>query len=364
MPSPQSPRHLDGTGEHVVAAHHLSPDGQSHPDGTQTHALAPTPNLTSTPTSLRAAASRRKRRRHRALAEELAAPYDGVVTLRMLLDAGLSRGQIARLIDRGTWHRAGCHTLAITSSVPQGAGLWWRALWESGRHAVLDGPTALLAAGLRGWTEQLIHVSVPNNAHIRAVPGVRHHRLRDLGPILDSELRRTRPEVAAVRSAQWAGSDAQAATLLAMTIQQRLTSTAALLARWRAVGYSARRDLIDPVVGDLCDGAQSLGELDFTRLCRERGLPAPDRQVVRVGAAGRVYLDAYWADAGLHVEIQGAHYYQGDHLIADALRANELGISGVSTITLQIPVLGLRVCPDKFLDQVARALEVGRRAAS
>ena len=32
------------------------------------------------------------------------------------------------------------------------------------------------------------------------------------------------------------------------------------------------------------------------------------------------------------------------------------GCGGVARVTLQIPVLGLRVCPQRFLDQVARAL--------
>ena len=41
----------------------------------------------------------------------------------------------------------------------------------------------------------------------------------------------------------------------------------------------------------MADGAHALVELDFARLCRARGIPAPTRQAVRHGPRGRIYLD-------------------------------------------------------------------------
>lgn len=306
----------------------------------------------------RGAAQIERARRH-ALALELAEPYDGVVTFAMLLRAGLTRGQIDGHVARGAWHKVGRHTLAITGSELLRRAPWWRALWESGRDAALDGVTALLAAGLTGWTEAHVHVTVPNNANVRPVPGVVHHRIRERAPVVAGTLRRVRPEVAVVRAAQWAASDRAAATLLAMAIQQRLTSKAALLARWRSVGYSARRPLLDAVIKDLCSGAESLGELDFAAMCRRRGLPEPDRQVVCAGERGRVYLDVYWKAYGVRVEINGVQHYEGLGSVDDALRSNDLTIKGVGAIALTIPVIGLRVAPERFLDQVSRALVAG-----
>lgn len=315
------------------------------------------------PRALRAATSRTERDRRQSLASRLAEPHDGVITLRMLLDAGLTRGQIQSQVERGAWRRVGRHTVTI-DGVPQGRALWWTALWESGERSVLDGPTALLAAGLQGWTERDIHVAVPNDARVRARPGIRHHRLQEVGPTLAvGGLRRTRPDVAVVRAAQWAASDRQAATLLAMCVQQRLTTPAALQEQWDTIGYSVRRELIDSVIRDACDGAHSLGEIDFARLCRSRGLPEPDRQVLRVGERGAVFLDVLWEEQGVHVEVQGAHHYEASTIVADALRANDLDIEHAGLVTLQVPVLGLRVCPERFLDQVERALRVGRRTA-
>lgn len=312
----------------------------------------------------RAAASRLERARRHGIARALAADHGGVVTRAMLLAAGLTRGQIQVEIEHGVWVPAGRHVLCVTSTEPAGTGMWWCALWESGTRSVLDGATALLAAGLTGWSENVVHVTVPNTAHVRRLPGVRHHHLREAGEVVASGLRRTKPHVAVIRAAQWAVSDRQAATIVAMTVQQRLTTPQALLLRWESVSYSARRKVLDGVVRDVCDGAHSLGELDFAGECRRRGLPVPSRQVMRTGPRGRVYLDVFWDEAGVHVEIQGAQHFQGTAQIDDALRLNDVGLSRRDLVTLQIPVLGLRTCPDVFMDQVAHALRVaGRRTA-
>lgn len=311
----------------------------------------------------RRARARRARVRRHEIARALAEPYDGVLTRRMLLAAGVTPEQIRAEVEAGAWHKAGWHTLAVSSMTPQGRGLWWRALWESRSGAVLDGVTSLLASGLTGWNDPVIHVSVPHGPRLRPIEGVVHHHPRVIGPTLGGGLARTASEVATIRAATWAVSDRQAATLVAMAVQQRLVAPAVLLERWRGVGRHSRRVLLDGVVADVCDGAHSLGELDFARLCRDHGLPAPERQAVRSGVHGRVYLDAWWDTRGVHVEIQGAQHYAGLTPVDDALRANDLRLRRVLT-SIEVPVLGLRLCPEKFMAQVAHALELGRRGAA
>lgn len=321
----------------------------------------PTPRSTR---AERAAASRAERDRRQRLADALALPHDGLVTRAMLQNVGLTRGQVRSEVERGAWRAVGHHTISVSGAEPTGRGRWWWALWESGRHAALDGVTALLAAGLQGWTENTIHVSVPNGASVRRLEGVRHHRPRTMGRVIDAALRRTAPEVAAIRAAQWASTDRAAVTLLAMVVQQRILLPATLLETWSGVRTTVRRRLLDAVIKDVCDGAHSLNELDFAALCCERGLPEPTRQAVRSGPHGRVYLDVLWEGLGVHVEIQGAHHGQGLNGVDDALRTNALQLRKTVKISLQIPVLGLRLNPDAFLDQVACALaSVGRPAA-
>lgn len=312
-------------------------------------------------TRVGAPASRERQLWRQAVGRRLAADHGGVVRRADLLAEGLTDHDVRVELARGVWHRVGRHTISVEGPEPAGEGKMWRALWESGPRSVLDGVSALQAAGLKHWQADLVEVSVPRNATIRSLPGVRHHVLRDLGPVIMVGLRRTKPEVATLRAAEWAVTDRQAATLIAMAVQQRLVSTSHLLERWESTRLSARRALLTPVIRDICDGAHSINELDVGAACRARGLPEPSRQEVRTGARGRVYLDLFWDEEGVHVEIQGAHHFVGLKVVDDSLRLNGLAIRRAATISLQIPVLGWRLHPDQFLDQIQDALEEGRR---
>lgn len=263
----------------------------------------------------------------------------------------------------GRWAKAGRHTVIAGSGPVQGEGLLWQAVWESGSGAVLDGAAALLAVGLKGFDPDVIDVSVPAGTQPRRLVGVRVRRRRRMPPVVSGGgLPRVRREWATLHAAQWARTDRAAALLVCLPVQQRLVEPGRLLAAWEATIYSPRRALLDQVVRDVCDGAQSLGELDFARRCRERGLPEPDRQVVRRGPGGRVYLDVEFTDVGLVVEIDGGHHAQALNPVDDALRQNEVTLD--RRMVLRIPVLGLRLAPDAFMDQVVRAHHLARTRAA
>ena len=116
----------------------------------------------------------------------------------------------------------------------------------------------------------------------------------------------------------------------------------------------ARRLLITEVITDLLDGVRSLGEREFGQLCRERGLPEPSRQVVRSGKDGRHYLDVMWEPWGVVVEIDGIQHSWAANVVADALRQNTVTLG--NALVLRLPLLGLRVAPDDFFDQIVAAL--------
>lgn len=294
------------------------------------------------------------------VAASIADLHGGVAKRTDLLAAGITTDLIRAQIAAGRWHRLGVHTIGITAERSV-TGQCWRAVWESGTGAVIDGVTALHAAGLIGWTEDVIHISVPGNSRVHRQPGVVIHRPRDVRAIHTTGIPRVQTEVAVIRAAQWARSDRAAATLLAMTVQQRLAHPDRVLHVWRGVRRSPRRAFLEAVISDVCRGAQSLGELDFALLCRARGLPEPTRQAVRRGPRGRVYLDVLWADIGLHVEIDGAQHTRGLAPVEDALRQNHLAIDG--QMTLRVPVLGLRLQPNAFMDQVVAAHTAASRRA-
>ncbi|WP_238146884.1 hypothetical protein [Ornithinimicrobium murale] len=165
-------------------------------------------------------------------------------------------------------------------------------------------------------------------------------------------------EAATLNAAQWAVSDRQAALLLVMPVQQRLTTGDRLLVEWTARRRVARAEFISSILRDVTAGAEALGELDFARLCREHAVPEPTRQVVREGLKGRIFLDVQWEDYRAGVEIDGGQHGMGLKRVEDALRDNELLLA--KNPMLRIPIVGLRTHQEEFLDQVRRLLESRR----
>jgi very-short-patch-repair endonuclease len=294
---------------------------------------------------------------------ELAAVQDGVVSRRQLRLVGIDHDDIRREVESGRWVARGTQTIGLHRGVPSVLARRWSAIWETGAAiGVLDGVSALQHAGLTGYQDDEVHLSVVHNHNTRPLPGVRIHKVirRIAGEVVTVGVPRTRPEVAAIRAAHWARSNRQAALLLIMPVQQRLTTPVRLVAAQRLIRGRTRRALIRNVVRDIAFGVQSLGELDFAALCRARGLPEPMRQVVRQGPRGRIYLDVRWDDHGLVVEIDGVHHGLGLNPTDDNLRQNSRTLAGDRV--LRIDVVGLRLETDLFMDQVQMGLRLTRAA--
>jgi hypothetical protein len=109
---------------------------------------------------------------------------------------------------------------------------------------------------------------------------------------------------------------------------------------------------------DIAQGAQALSEIDFTRLCRSRGLPPPARQRIRIEPSGRRrYLDAEWDlpdGRRLIVEVDGALHLAVGRWWDDQLRQNELAIA--RDVVLRYPSVVVRNEPDIVADQLRRCL--------
>lgn len=289
------------------------------------------------------------------IAHALAAESDGVLTRQLLREIGLTRWDVRRELRNRRWVAVGAKCMVLHTGPRTVRADWRIAVHEVGGHCALDGVTALIAAGLRDVHTHPIHLSVPRGARPDRHPGTVVHetRRRRDDDVLVNDIRRVRPAVAAVRAALWAPSDRRAALMLVMPVQQRLVTAAAIGEHVAAIRRDRRRRLLNLVAGDLMDGVRALGELDFARLCRASGVPRPHRQAVRTGRRGRVYLDAHWEDCNLTAEVEGVHHGEGETQIDDALRQNALTIQG--SRVLRIPLLGLRVAPRQFMEQVRQA---------
>ena len=279
-----------------------------------------------------------------------------MVRLPQLYALGLTRADVRAELRGRRWQRVGSQSIVLHNGPLSPETMRVVAVFNTGADAALDGVSALIEAGLQNFDESVVHVSVSKGTRYRRSHGVRIHETRRRRPddVLDHAVPRVGVPVAAVRAALWARSNRQAALILAMTVQQRLATLQAITEAFASIRRDRRRRFIARVLRDLDQGAQSMGELDFLDLCRRRNLPMPSRQVRRRLPSGRVYLDVYWDQFGVVLEIEGAHHLLAGVAIDDSLRQNELTIQ--HDRVLRIPVLGLHVAADELFDQLERLL--------
>lgn len=289
-------------------------------------------------------------------ARATAAEQGGVISLIQLRELGVTRHQVRAQVAARRWQRVHSQVVAVHTGPLGDLGALWAAVLEGGPQAYLDGASALIAEGLTGFTWDVVRVSVPMASRARSASGLLVVRTRRYDPrvVVRSGVPRARPDVAAVHAALWARSDKQAALLLTMPVQQRLTTAERIGQSLLSVHRDKRRRLLHATVLDLLDGVRSISEAEFSAECRRRGLPKPSRQVVRRGKDGTYYLDVSWEEWGVVVEIDGIQHTWATNVVHDALRHNDVTLD--NSVVLRLPLLGLRVAADDFFDQIERAL--------
>lgn len=296
---------------------------------------------------------------------ELAADQAGVVSRKDLYRLGVTRWEIRCHIRAGRWRSITDQAIALHNSRLSQEAHFWAAVIHSGPSGLLDGEASLVASGLERYEIDKVRVSVPKGARARRrtarydIRETRRLEPDDRAP--GSGVARTRVPVAAVRAMLWAKSDKQGALLLLMVVQQGMTTPELLGVEALRIKRDKRRELLYVVINDLLDGGRALGELDLVAELKKRGLPPPARQVLRKAKNGRYYLDLYWPDLGVVVEIDGIHHAWVENVVGDAIRHNELALE--ADIVLRVPLLGLRLDPETFFAQIAQALTAGAAAA-
>ncbi|MBO1755788.1 hypothetical protein [Allobranchiibius sp. CTAmp26] len=285
---------------------------------------------------------------------QLAGDTDGVITRRDARHGGVTRRRIAQEVARGRWEVAR-RAVKIVGAPATLESAWRLALAGASPRAALDGVSALQCAGMVGF-EDLVHLSVPKGDRVIRDQGVRVHELRswDDADVLELPVRRVRPELATLRAARWAVSERAAQTILAMSVQQGLTTPQRLITMLERLPRSRRAALIAAAVSEIAGGSQALGELDLVRLCRSHDLPVPARQQLLRRPSGTYYLDARFAAYALTVEVDGLGHRDISQTRVDQRKHNELQIDG--DVVLRVMSMDLRDDPEPFLRQLRRAL--------
>lgn len=268
---------------------------------------------------------------------------------------------IERRLSSGRW-QAPHRGVYVTHSGPldRQQRRWVAVLGAgAGRVALLGGLSALETLGLRGFGSDRTDVLLPARFRSDAPPsGVVTHRTTHLP---SAHLHRlgdppgTTAERSLIDAAQWAPSDRAARTIVAAAMQQRLVLPDSLRSVLARMPRARRRALIAEMIDYAAVGVESATEADFLRLCRQQGYPEPLMRHPRTDAAGRKrYLDAYFADFKLHVEIDGGHHIEIQQWWTDMQRQNDLWIAGDRI--LRFPAWVITARPGDVASQLRAAL--------
>ncbi|MFC0532665.1 endonuclease domain-containing protein [Phytohabitans kaempferiae] len=294
----------------------------------------------------------------------------GVVTAAHAA-ALLGRARVRGLLASGRWRRV-CRGVLVSHNGPLTAG---QALWVAvlathpsgapGHGALLAGLTAACEGGLRWSRPGPLYVLVPAG---HPYPDLRRRLPLDMPAVVvhrtsvlpGDHVRAGRPPRTAmprsiVDAAQWARTDDAARTVVAAACQQRRVAPEELRAVLSVMPRARRRALVLETADLAAGGATALSEIDFLRLCRRHRLPAPDLQERRLDGDGRSrYLDAYWREQRVHVEVDGAHHMDAGQWEADMRRQNEIWIRGDRV--LRYSAWQVRHQPDYVVAQLRAAL--------
>jgi very-short-patch-repair endonuclease len=255
-------------------------------------------------------------------AEAIGADQDWVVSRRQLRHAGVPRWIVRREVKARRWCLRGRQTLTLHCGPLSTRARRWIAVLETSPRAALDGVTALQAAGMKNLSDETIEVVAPRGSRPTRRKGirVRESRLFREQDVASTGVRRLLPSAATASAARWARSDRQAKLFVLMCIQQKLAPADALTQALERLPRGRRRAMLLEVVAAAAGGVHSLGELDVAEDLRRRGLPEPDRQVVRRRESGTQYLDCEFSAYDVVLEIDGAGHAEPSQRLADLLR--------------------------------------------
>ena len=296
---------------------------------------------------------------------ELAAIQCGLIARRQLVQLGYHDHYTDSRVSAEQWQLVSDVVVCTTTGVLTREQLMWAGVLHAGPGSAIGGLTALERRGLRHWARDEITVLLPKSHNLQPLEGVRFvETRRPIGLFATGRLPTWRAEPAALLYAGYAAGTSTALGLLAAVVQQRMTTPARLLEDLRRLHPLRRSRLFRASLQDVAAGSHSLAELGVARMCREQGLPLPDRQVRRADASGRLrYLDCVWhlADGTIVIlEVDGGLHMEVAQWERDIRRERDLVTTGA--VVLRCTTREVRDVPEEVAASL-RAIGVGRSSA-
>jgi very-short-patch-repair endonuclease len=270
----------------------------------------------------------------------------GVVTLRQLEAAGLSRAAVSKRSQNGRLHRVYRGVYAVGYPVCSLRGRWMASVLACGEAAVLSHGSAAALWGLLKPIEGPVHVSVPGDGGRERRRGLRVHRcvsLRStsLADLSTGGLQNRHPPLVTRR-------DGIPVTTVARTIHDLRGAVPPHLVRraTRQAEFAGLR-----LDGVETNRTRSDLEEEFLRLCERHGLPRPQVN----GKVGRREVDFLWRSHGLAVEIDSFAYHRGSVAFQDD-HARDLDLRSAGFAIHRFTERQLEEEPERVVADAARAL--------
>lgn len=265
---------------------------------------------------------------HDRLARTLDAQHQ-VITRTQALACGIPRSTVASWgKPQGKWQRLLPGVYLTVTGRPTPDQRLMAALLYGGPRSLITGTAALRAYRLRAPGPDIIDLLVPMATRRQNTGFVRIHRTRQLprGRRLGA-LRYADPARAIADAAQLLVSIDDVRAVVAEAIQKQTCNLAQLGLELQRAGT---RDTgrLRTALSDIRAGSRSVAEVRFRECVEQSDLPAPKYNVFLRAADGTDIgeVDAWWADAGVSVEIdsQEYHFYRADWLKTEAKRSRLL----------------------------------------
>ncbi len=294
-------------------------------------------------------------------AASVAARQHGVLTLKQLRDAGLSRSQIATLVDRSFLERCGNCVFVVTAS----PATWRRRVAvgcsHAGPHAVASHRSAAALWSLDGFRPGMVEVMVRRGRR-HVVTGVRIHEANHLPDhhlgVIDG-IPVTSPARTVVDMARFL-APRRLGALADDAVRRRLSSYRELLAVHLELPVRGRRrsrragSMLAHRPGGSGVSGSPLEDIVFELLVKA-GLPAPQRQL-RIDIPDDVLrVDMAWAESRVAIECDGYQFHGSPTARSrDDARRNQLQAQGWRVLAVTWTMA--KESPDQVVEQAGRLL--------
>lgn len=299
----------------------------------------PAPDEDSSDSAPRPVPALRRTNREAEVVPAFADRQHGVLHRAQLYDAGWTRHQIDHEIDVGRWQQLAPEVFCRTTGSLTHRQRLWLGVLHAGPRSALAHATACIEGGLARWPSQAIHVIGAKSRAVTPISGYVFHETRRRyrqWVITGAGPPRLSIEAAALLRAERERSVKVGIGVLAAIVQQRLSTAERLFEVSLTIRKLRHGETLRLALLDIAGGAESFAEIHVGQVCRELGLRAPDRQVVRLDRDGRRrYLDCTWAlDDGRTVvlEVDGSFHLSTEHWWRDIRRQRSLMADGVTIV--------------------------------